>query len=87
MRRLNHECKRFRMPGDRYDGLRRRDAEVATIVLHGEADAATLPEASAGQEQFFTGPYQRRTLPGVGHFVPREAPAAVADSILALARS
>jgi hypothetical protein len=32
----------------------------------------------------FTGPYQRRTLPRVGHNVPQEAPREIADAVLGL---
>jgi pimeloyl-ACP methyl ester carboxylesterase len=56
-----------------------------TIVLHGEEDGGTLVSATAHQERLFTSSYERRTLPGVGHFVPREAPQEVADAILGLA--
>jgi pimeloyl-ACP methyl ester carboxylesterase len=60
--------------------------QVPTIVLHGEADAATMVEATADKEGYFGAGYERRTLPGIGHFVPREAPDAVAEAILDLAR-
>jgi pimeloyl-ACP methyl ester carboxylesterase len=57
---------------------------VPTIVLHGEDDRATLVDATAGKNEYFTASYERRLLPGIGHFVPREAPDAVVDAILAL---
>lgn len=59
------------------------ELDVPTLVLHGEADSVNLPSMSAGKEHFFRGRYERRLLPGVGHFPPREAPQAVADAILA----
>ena len=34
-----------------------------------------------GQARFFTGPYERRLLPRIGHNVPQEAPA---DTVAAL---
>ena len=52
-------------------------------MLHGEADGVTLPASSANKEKFFSGPYQRTLLPGVGHFPKREAPQVVAEAILA----
>lgn len=55
---------------------------VATLVLHGEADGVNPPAASAGKERYFSGRYERRLLPGVGHFPPREAPQAVAAELL-----
>ena len=56
-----------------------------TICLHGEADGVTPPETSEGHERFFTGPYERRVVPVAGHFLPREAPEAVAQAITELA--
>lgn len=73
----------------RYDELEQRLAAsapvaVPTVMLHGAEDGATLPEASAGKERFFTAGYRREVLPGIGHFVPREAPEAVAQAALSL---
>jgi pimeloyl-ACP methyl ester carboxylesterase len=55
-----------------------------TIVLHGEGDGVGLPAASATQARFFTGAYQRRLIPVVGHNVPQEAPKDVAAAVLEL---
>jgi pimeloyl-ACP methyl ester carboxylesterase len=55
---------------------------VPTLMLHGELDGASLPASSEGKESFFTGPYERQVLPGVGHFPPRERPGQVSDLIL-----
>jgi pimeloyl-ACP methyl ester carboxylesterase len=54
---------------------------VPTIVLHGDEDGATLLESSAGVEAYFPAGYAREVLSGVGHFVQRERPAAVAAAI------
>ncbi len=59
---------------------------VPTIVLQGEAPGTVPPEASIAHARHFTGPYQRRTLPRVGHNVPQEAPRNTAEAILELAR-
>lgn len=56
---------------------------VPTLVLHGGADACNHPDSSAGRERFFAGRYERQVLDGVGHFPQREAPAAVADAVIA----
>ncbi|MCO8649437.1 alpha/beta hydrolase, partial [Burkholderia multivorans] len=56
---------------------------VPTLVLHGGADTCNHPDSSAGRERFFSGRYERQLLDGVGHFPQREAPAAVADAVLA----
>ena len=57
---------------------------VPTIALQGEADGVHPPEASAHHGTYFTGPFQRRVLPGIGHNPPQEAPQAFADAILEL---
>lgn len=54
---------------------------VPTLVLHGEDDADNAVSTTAGKEHLFTGWYERTVLPGVGHFVPREAPDAVVSAI------
>jgi pimeloyl-ACP methyl ester carboxylesterase len=59
---------------------------VPTIALQGEADGVHPPDSSEHHGTHFTGPYQRRLLPRVGHNPPREAPQAVADAILELIR-
>jgi pimeloyl-ACP methyl ester carboxylesterase len=57
---------------------------VPAITLQGEAMGTTAPEASAGHAKYFTGRYERRTIPRVGHNVPQEAPRETADAVLAL---
>ncbi|MDO9708588.1 alpha/beta fold hydrolase [Paracraurococcus lichenis] len=55
-----------------------------TIAPHGEADGVGPVEGSASHARFFTGPYERRVIPRVGHNVPQEAPDAFARCILDL---
>jgi pimeloyl-ACP methyl ester carboxylesterase len=57
---------------------------VPAITLQGEAMGTTPPEASAGHATYFTGPYERRTIPNVGHNIPQEAPHETADAVLTL---
>ncbi len=52
---------------------------VPTWFVTGLADACNHPEGSVGQDEWFTGGYERVELPGVGHFVHRQAPEAVAE--------
>jgi pimeloyl-ACP methyl ester carboxylesterase len=59
---------------------------VPTIALQGAADGVHGPEASETHAMHFTGPYQRRVLPGIGHNPPQEAPQAFAAAILELMR-
>jgi pimeloyl-ACP methyl ester carboxylesterase len=59
---------------------------VPAITLQGEATGTTLPQASEAHAKYFAGPYQRRTIPRVGHNIPAEAPRAMADAVLELVR-
>ena len=59
---------------------------VPAIALQGEAPGTTPPEASAGHARFFTGPYERRTIPLIGHNVPQEAPRETARAVMELVR-
>jgi pimeloyl-ACP methyl ester carboxylesterase len=54
---------------------------VPTIVLHGEGNGVSLPDTSATHARFFSGPYQRRVIPVVGHNIPQEAPRVVVDAV------
>ncbi|MEO0679632.1 MAG: alpha/beta hydrolase [Pseudomonadota bacterium] len=58
---------------------------VSTVNLHGDDDAVDPPEAEAEGRRRFTGPFQRRRLPGIGHNIPQEAPEAFAQAVLDLA--
>jgi pimeloyl-ACP methyl ester carboxylesterase len=42
------------------------------------------PGGSPQHQRFFTGRYERRVLPRIGHNVPQEAPAEFARAVLAL---
>ncbi len=57
---------------------------VPTIALQGAADGVQPPESTAKHSAFFTGPFARSVLPGVGHNPPQEAPQAFADAVLEL---
>jgi pimeloyl-ACP methyl ester carboxylesterase len=56
---------------------------VPTVVLESGADGVGGPSATEDRE-YFTGPYEHRLLPEVGHNVPQEAPEAFADAIASL---
>jgi pimeloyl-ACP methyl ester carboxylesterase len=49
---------------------------VPTIALWGADDGVDPPPAADTDAGRFTGGYERRVLPGVGHDIPREAPEA-----------
>lgn len=53
------------------------------LVIHGAADGVNPVESSAGKERWFSGPYRRVVVEGVGHFPQRESPQRLVDEILA----
>ena len=54
---------------------------VPTIVLHGADDGVSPLKESDTAARHFTGGYERHILPGVGHNIPQEAPAAFASAV------
>jgi pimeloyl-ACP methyl ester carboxylesterase len=59
---------------------------VPSIVLYGADDGIVRPtaEASAAERAVFVDLVARRVVPGVGHFMPREAPAEMSSALLQL---
>jgi pimeloyl-ACP methyl ester carboxylesterase len=57
---------------------------VPTVVLHGGDNGVSPADSSERHARFFTGRYERRLLPGVGHNVPQEAPRAFAEAVLSV---
>ncbi|MBT2225436.1 alpha/beta fold hydrolase [Nonomuraea sp. NEAU-A123] len=73
----------------RYDRLEKRLAEgpviaVPTITLDGESDPFTPAGDGAAYRGKFSGEYAHRTLRGIGHNVPQEAPQAFAEAVIAV---
>ena len=54
---------------------------VPTINLHGAADGVGPASARDGTAGKFTARYERRIIPRAGHFLPWEAPEAVAQAL------
>jgi pimeloyl-ACP methyl ester carboxylesterase len=54
---------------------------VPTINLHGGHDGVGPVSDRDGRAHFFTGSYERRVLPGIGHNVPQEAPIAMVAAL------
>lgn len=52
-----------------------------TINLHGGHDGVGPAAGKDGQAKFFSGPYERRVLPGIGHNLPQEAPVATVAAL------
>ena len=59
---------------------------VPSIVLHGADDDVFPPASSQQHQRFFSGPYERRVLPGIGHNPPQEAAGLFAKAVLDVAR-
>jgi pimeloyl-ACP methyl ester carboxylesterase len=59
---------------------------VPAIVLHGQDDGVSPPALSAEHGRYFSGPYERRVVPGAGHNLPQEAPEAFARAVLEVLR-
>ena len=71
----------------RYDALEKRLATrpvitVPTVTLDPERDPFTAPGDGSTYRNFFTGPYVHRTLLGIGHDLPQEAPTAFAQAVV-----
>ncbi|WP_369382288.1 alpha/beta fold hydrolase [Streptomyces sp. cg36] len=71
----------------RYDALEKRLAArpvigVPTITLDPERDPFTAPGNGAAYRDRFTGAYEHRTLTGIGHNLPQEAPGAFARAVI-----
>jgi len=57
---------------------------VPSLCIHGETDGVGPVAGSAAHHRFFTGPYERRVFPRIGHNPPQEAPEAFARAVLDL---
>ncbi|GHC71981.1 alpha/beta fold hydrolase [Streptomyces flavofungini] len=71
----------------RYDALERQLAtrpviKVPTITLDPERDPFTAPGDGVSYRDRFTGAYDHRTLAGIGHNLPQEAPGAFAQAVI-----
>ena len=58
---------------------------VPSIAMDGQSDGVAAAGGSAGHREKFGAAYTRIELPGVGHNLPQEAPAAFVDAALRLA--
>ncbi|MGW5364966.1 alpha/beta fold hydrolase [Actinopolymorpha pittospori] len=59
---------------------------VPTITLDGEVDPFTPPGNGTSFREKFSGKYEHRTLEGIGHNVPQEAPEAFARAVVEVDR-
>ncbi|MEV1249978.1 alpha/beta hydrolase [Nonomuraea sp. NPDC049750] len=75
----------------RYDGIEKRLAaapaiSLPTVTLDGERDPFTPPGDGSAYRKHFTGKYVHRTLRGIGHNVPQEAPQPFAEAVVEVDR-
>jgi pimeloyl-ACP methyl ester carboxylesterase len=63
------------------DLARQPKIAVPTINLHGGHDGISPVPEKDGQAKFFSGSYERRVLPRIGHNVPQEAPVATVAAL------
>ncbi|MFF0290758.1 alpha/beta fold hydrolase [Streptomyces sp. NPDC005262] len=71
----------------RYDRLEKQLAArpvigVPAVTLDAEHDPFTAPGDGSSYRDRFTGKYDHRTLKGIGHNVPQEAPTAFAQAVI-----
>jgi pimeloyl-ACP methyl ester carboxylesterase len=59
---------------------------VPTISLCGADDGVSTPAEAKGDAAKFSGPFEQRVLPGIGHNIPQEAPAETVRALLDLMR-
>lgn len=86
----SYRHRNFNAPGEpRFGEIEKRLAarpkvEVPTIVLHGGDDGfgKPAPETTPAERAQFARLVDRRVVAGAGHFVPHEAPAAVAQALI-----
>ena len=71
-----------RPDGWRFAALMRTPITVPVLQLHGGHDRAVLPSSAGGSQAWCEGPFERHLLPGVGHFLPEEAPEQVNGYLL-----
>jgi len=57
---------------------------VPAITLHGGDNGVSPAASSERHARHFTGAYERRVVPGVGHNLPQEAPREFAAAVLSL---
>jgi pimeloyl-ACP methyl ester carboxylesterase len=60
---------------------------VPAIALQGDADGVLPAEVSEKHAAFFSGPYEWRLLPAVGHNPPQEVPQEFAQAVMEMMKS
>lgn len=65
--------------------MSRTPVSVPTTYVWSDRDVALTREAALACERFVTGDYRLLVLPGISHWIPRQAPEALAEAIVARA--
>ena len=60
------------------------DITVPAVILRGASDGVVAVGPPPDDSRHFRGPTTTHTLPGVGHNLPQEAPAAFSEAVLSL---
>lgn len=73
---------RLRSDGRSFREALRGEIDVPVLEVYGGDDPVVRPARGGRRPRGVTGPYEVRTVPGVGHFVPEEAPDATTAALL-----
>ena len=65
-----------RPDGIRFQRAMKTPVDVPVLHVHGELDPSILAVSYRGSDEYVTGPYDLRVVPGVGHYPHEEAPGA-----------
>jgi pimeloyl-ACP methyl ester carboxylesterase len=57
---------------------------VPTVVVHGSDNGVLPSSVSERHDRYFSGPHERRVIPGAGHNLAQEAPQAFAAAVISL---
>lgn len=71
-----------RSDGASYQRAMRPRLSAPVLQLHGDANPMLLAATATGSQSSTTGEYHLEMLTGIGHFVPEEAPEAVAAALV-----
>ncbi len=67
----------WRLDGRRFAHRLDSPITVPVLQLHGEQDRAVVPALATRSSAYVQGSFEQHLVPGAGHFLPEEAPAAV----------
>jgi len=77
----------LRLDGRRFAQRVGSPITVPVLELHGDQDRAVVPALATRSTAYVQGPFEQHLIPGAGHFLPEEAPAAVNAHLLGWLKS